>query len=320
MVVYTKLMSNLEWISYGEEDEKGAFILDKKHYKITTNNILRVIAMGNLKYYDGKSECIPNIIQHNGFGTELVSLYVIRYMLNNNYRGVYGDGFIEGTELLNNLVDLLCGSNSQISNRSKWSSLFGGAIAYLYNKGILFRSLYDIETEDPSMIKRQYDNSYKLYLSPRGEMLYNLLATNGVLMEIYRDDVATEIKNNDKISSELNATERFIYSLNMVEWLFGIEQSIAVQCFWNIKKYIDYIGKSFISTHILLGVASNIKLYYTENKTEQQDEVVGKIETITNKMKNYVDQINGLYGNSFTSEEIEAKQNIIEEVANQEKD
>lgn len=46
---------------------------------------------------------IPNIIQHNGFGTELVSLYVIRYMLNNNYRGVYGDSFIEGTELLNNL-------------------------------------------------------------------------------------------------------------------------------------------------------------------------------------------------------------------------
>lgn len=93
-----------------------------------------------------------------------------------------------------------------------------------------------------------------------------------------------------------------------------------MQCFWNIKKYIDYIGKSFISTHILLGVASNIKLYYTENKTEQQDEVVEKIETIANKMKNYVDQINGLYGNSFTSEEIEAIQNIIEEVANQEKD
>lgn len=38
--------------------------------------------------------------------------------------------------------------------------MFGGAIAYLYNKGILFRSLYDIETEDPSMIKRQYGNSF----------------------------------------------------------------------------------------------------------------------------------------------------------------
>ena len=298
MVLYSKILTNLEWISCGEQQLKGTFKLFEENYRITTYNLIRAIGMGNYRYYDGSSTCIPNIIQYNEYGTEMVCLYVIRYLINMKFVGVYGEQYIEGKELFQEMIGLFCNANMPDPIKHKWKNQFDDAISFLFYKGLLFRSLYDIEDESRSQIRREYYDSYKLYLAPRGELLYKLLANNSVLMELYRDDICVDLPNNSMVTSELSTFERFEYILGIIKFLFETEKRNIAQALWNILKYTEEIGKTFICEHILTGIVNNINSYYGDHD-ENHEKIVNEIISFTAEMREYALAINSRYCDCF---------------------
>ena len=299
MVLYCEVLTNLVWITVGEYEKQGSFKLDGENYKITKFNLIRSIGMGNCKYYNGMSACVPNIIQYNGIGSELICIYIIRCLKNMKYEGVYGEQYIVGKELFQELVNLFCNSNTPDPIKRRWKQQIGDAISFLYNKGVLFRSLYDIEDESRNQIRREYYDSYKLYLSPRGAVLFDLLAGNSVLMELYRDDIAIDLPNNDMVTSDLNAFEKFEYIINLAKTLFQIEKENIAQALWNIVKYTELIGDTFICEHILKGVVNNINAYYGEHD-EKHQEIVNLVVEFIKDMKEYAFEINKRYGEFFS--------------------
>ena len=299
MVLYSEILTNLVWITVGEYEKQGSFRLDEDNYRVTKYNLIRAIGMGNCKYYNSSSACIPNIVQYNGIGSELICLYIIRYLKNMKYVGVYGERYIEGKELFHELVSLFCNSNTPDPIKRRWKQQFGEAISFLFNKGVLFRSLYDIEDESRNQIRREYYDSFKLYLSPRGAILFELLAGNSVLMELYRDDIAIDLPNNDTVTSDLNTFDKFEYILNLVKQLFQVEKSNIAQALWNIVKYTESVGDTFICEHILWGVVNNINSYYGE-RDEKYQEIVNLVLLFIKDMKDYSFEINKRYGEYFS--------------------
>lgn len=298
MVLYNKILTNLVWISYNdnEEDVERAFGLDEQNYELTKFNLLMAISMGNTMLYDGTSNCVPNIIQHNGTGSELLCLYIIRYLKNNKIDNVYGEKYIEGRELLVKILNLFCADMTPIRNH--WENKIDNAISFLFQKGILFRSLYDVEIEDPDQIQRTYGDTFKLYLSPRGNKLYSLLEDNSVLLEVYRDDIEIDIPDNNIPTSSLFPFERFTYIIKLLHVLFTIEKQNIAQSLWNLEDYLENIGNEFIVQHLLHGIVNSIETYYGE-KDENHHSIVRDLKELINDMISYGININQRYHAKF---------------------
>lgn len=310
MDLYCKAMTSVELVPFGEVQNSGAFRLCDSDYRITTSNLINAIGKANASFYDGKSTSIPNILQHNGIGSELYCLYVIRYLMNRGYIDTYGSDFIEGNELLKELVGFFCNSNTSVPIKQSWTDQFDGAITFLYHKGVLLRSLYDIEGESRFLNEKENCDSYKLYLSPRGCALYRLLSNNSALMDLFRDDFEADLRNNDVLTSEMQVFQRFEYSINLLVLLFDIEKRNIAQALWDIHKYTDIIGHSFICEHILAGVINSIISYYRNNNGERE-KIKELVNPLINEMRDYAVVINKRYGECFNTDGLDKLERML---------
>ena len=65
-----------------------------------------------------------------------------------------------------------------------------------------------------------------MYYRQEGKCLYWLLPQNALLLELYRDDIVTDLVNNDKLTSRLTEKETLVYLLQYVKVLFEHEKGI----------------------------------------------------------------------------------------------
>ena len=81
---------------------------------------------------------------------------------------VYGEKYAEGGDILSEIMGLFVNNADSREKIESWRHKILCLLEYLYDTGILFRSLYDIEDTTEKQIERKYNNTYKLYLSPKG--------------------------------------------------------------------------------------------------------------------------------------------------------
>ena len=262
LIVYCNIMINLEWIPCGEREYRGAFKIDAENYRITTENIIYAIANGNSKNYNSRNGYIPNILLNDKDGTSLIGLYIIKSLLLREIDDVYGEKYIEGRELLSDIKSLFATSLDSNVRTEYWTHKINDTLNYLYNTGILLRSLYDIEDADEYQIERKYNEKFKVYLSPRGKCIFSLLSKNAVLLELYRDDIYTDLHNNDKLTSELDAIEIFDYLLDYINICFKIETKNIGNAIPGLDKYQEIVGNEYITSKLLEGTVKNIIAYF----------------------------------------------------------
>ncbi|MDO4798857.1 MAG: hypothetical protein Q4A01_12665 [Coriobacteriales bacterium] len=250
-------------------------------------------------FYDGSSESIPNIIQHGDVESQLICLYIMKYLLVQGCDDVYGEKYVEGSELYLEVVSLLTNGSTPIPVRRRLERIVREAISFLYARGILFRSLYDIETEHRGQIHRVYCDSFKLYLSPRGVRLYKLLGGASVVLELYRDDVMTDLCNNDVVTSGLGVGDTFLYLLDLIGKLFVVEKRNLARVLPDLQSYVERVGNRFLCEHLLRGVVRGIALYYEsyEDNNKEYDRISLSANAIISEMKEYARAMNGKYGN-----------------------
>lgn len=299
MQMYYSILTNALWISVNEQETEGRFMVNALSYRLTAESIFRAVACGEKRWYSSENnKFFPNILHNHKKDTDLLGLYVIRYMLHKNADDLYGEKYIDGDVILNDITSVFVSRRDFIEKKEIWQSKLFYIIQYFHNEGILLRSIYDVESLAEDQIERKYESRYKLYLSPKGKCLYYLLPQNAILLELYRDDIVTDLVNNDKLTSELTEKEILDYSLNYLKTLFDYEKGYIRNVGETLDRYIEFFGEEFIVSMILEGVVKEIQTYYSDSEVEYS-ELNSLAEQIVLDMRRYIRDINKEYGVSF---------------------
>ena len=299
MQMYYSILTNVQWISVNEQESEGRFKVNASSYRLTAESIFRAVACGEKKWYSAENnKFFPNILHNDKKDTDLLGLYVIRYMLHKNADDLYGEKYIDGDVIINDITNVFVSRRDLVGKKEMWQSKIFYIIQYFHNEGILLRSIYDIERLAEEQIERKYEGRYKLYLSPRGKCLYHLLPQNALLLELYRDDIVTDLVNNDKLTYELTEKEILDYLLNYLKTLFDYEKGYIRNAGETLDRYIEFFGDEFIVSMILEGIVKNIKSYYPDSEIEYY-ELNSLAEQIVLDMSKYIRDINREYGVSF---------------------
>lgn len=301
MILYGSIMVNIDWIAKWEVEHDGGFKVTMDSYKLTADRIFKAIACGNeLSYSYEKNEFIPNILHNYKEETELLGLYIIKYMIRNEATDLYAETYVEGDRIFKDIVTLFIDRSDSQMRIDIWQSRLLYIISYFYSSGILLRSIYDIENISEKQIRREYNGAYKLYLSPRGQALYNLLSQNALLLELYRDDIYTDLNNNDRVTSDLSTNELMMYLIDYVIYLFQCEQkyiSSAISC---LERYQELFGEELIVVPLLEGIVKNVRAFYPERKEEYQV-LMDRIKELIKKMNHYIRVIENEQGIEFVT-------------------
>jgi hypothetical protein len=298
MLLYCHVLTNVEWVACDEIENKGSFIIGEKNYKLTKDNILRAIANGNSKVYFGENnKYVPNLLFNQLEGSELIGLYIIRYLKKLGISRVYGIKYAEGKEIYRDISSLFIRNNDSEARKDAWRYRILNVIEYFYYSGILFRSLCDIEDIPDKQVERKYSNEYKLYLAPRGECLYGMLSDNAVLLELYRDDIYVDLPGNDIVTDNMSSTaEVFDYLIKYVAFLFECEKRNIANASDNLNRYQELIGDEFITALLLQGIVKNIIVYFKKQGEDSfYNELMENARTIINNMIEYSQKIEEVY-------------------------
>ncbi len=298
LYIYCNIMVNLEWITDEERENDGAFQLDSKNYRITTENLMYVIANVENDGVVEKSGYVPNILYNDKEGTDLIGMYIIRHLMLKGIDNVYGEKYIKGSDLLLNIRNLFVKRTDSNIRVEYWNYRINDVLNHLYNSGVLFRSLYDIEDPDDYQIERKYDEDFKLYLSPRGKCLFELFSKNAVLLEIYRDDIYTDIVNNDKLTDDLTTTEVFDYLLDYLGSLFEFEKGKIGSAIPDLSLYQEILGDVFMTSILLEGVVNNMAVYF-KSKDNTYADLLCKTKNIFDNMSIYSESLRKKYNIDF---------------------
>ena len=299
MIVFSNVLTNLNWIACDEKEYKGAFQIDSKNYRITTENLMYAISEIPLNTDCKDQEYIPNIFYSDVEGSELIGLYIIRYLIINHIDEVYGTKYIEGNKLISEIKSLFVKNVDSYIPNEYWNFRIKKTLEHLYRSGILFRSVYDIEIAKVSQVDRMFDEEYKLYLSPRGKALYNLLSKNAVLLELYRVDLFQ--KSNSSLNSSFipqNTFETFDDILSFLIEYFQIEKRNIAAAIPDLNSYQNKIGEEFIVSTLLEGVLRNILSYFRVEDDEYHI-LLNKTKSIFDTMIKYADEIQEQYKVTF---------------------
>ena len=299
MLLYSRILTNIMWIACGEKEREGSFVLDEKSYRLTQETILNAVANGNKNFYTGrKNSYVPNLLYNDINDTNLVGLYIIRYFRQKEQIHVYGEKYTEGSNVVAEIAKVLSGSIEENVRLQNWKKRVHILLEYYYKTGVLFRSVYDIAKSEESQTERIYRDDYKLYLSPRGLFLYSLFKRSAVLLELYRDDICTELADNDKLTCELGQDKVFEYLLHYVKWLFQCEKANIANATLNLDKYQEVFGNEFIVCDLLEGIARNLSTYYQDDKSPGRS-LLQEVCDIQKDMSEYATLINQKYRVKF---------------------
>jgi hypothetical protein len=303
MLMYSRILVNLEWIAKGETESMGSFVINAENYRLTAKTIFHALACGNeITYIDGEKEnsYFPNILHNNGKeeGSELFNLLIIRYLIRKKATDLYGETYVSRDDIVNDISKVFLEATDSELTVDKWKLRIIDCLDYLYKSGILLRSIYDIETIAEEQIERQYRGTFKLYLSPRGKYLYNLFSKNALLLELYRDTIYTNIENNDKLTCNLRIPEIMDYLINYIRSLFLFEKRNIGDAIPNLGKYQEYFGPELLVSPLLEGVYRNIRAYYPDGGSDY-DALICNLKNLLDSIYRYIDLIKKERGVSF---------------------
>lgn len=299
MKMYHSVLVNVEWIAPRESEKDGAFKVSASNYRLTSKTIFHAIACGNeITYLDDQNNLFANLLHNKEEGQELMNLLIIKYLKQKGAYKLYGEKYVQGEDIINDITYVFVRPSDLEIKLEKWQAKIQDSLKYFYERGILLQSIYDIEVLRNEQIERYYLAANKMYLSPRAQFLYSLLGENALLLEMYRDNIYTDIINNDKLTCNMKTGEVIIYLLAYIERLFAYEKRYIGEALDNLSKYQELFGKELLVTPLLEGVVKNIHSYYPDEGKEYV-EIMEYAHKIIGMIKEYINIIEEEYGVRF---------------------
>lgn len=306
LLLFTKMLTNKKYIGNNEVSHGGAFVIDALKYHFKNDDVVYAFAYGEGDVYIPDQCIFSNILYNNysdySFG-DIVSLYVIIYY--SQFTQLYGENAIPVQDILDELdsifseyTDTVVGENIMFSERAV------DIIKKLYSMGVLLKSIHDIEVEadfyDDSI--RTCDEQSLLYLSPKGKELYDMLRKNALYFNIVRDDIDTNLHNNQNISAKLSESEKLIYFFEYIKTIFEKEKMFISAARNQLKKYHNAFGCNLITSLLLESFVQSAKTFFTAQKTDS-DGLIQNFCIFYAEVENYITYMNAEFMSSFTISE-----------------
>lgn len=280
MKAYTQVLSNRYWVQENSTP-KPAFEINIEDYIFNNVTVIKALGCGNRTCVYSHSSAnanvpIPNILYTTKQKSlEIYSLLIINYFLIHlpEENILYGrnQGYIIYEELLSDIKQIFGENGEKYKN-------FIICIDYLYKIKVLRKSIVEADKvedlQDGSIQKGdKLKTSSMLYLSPRGRELWKMLSDSSVLLEMYREDVYRDYRENynedpgwlliDKnkkysdVIFDLMKYIEYIYSQEMALYHATLSQRTENKFFTDF--YFDDTNDFLMAQHLINGLVSSVQ-------------------------------------------------------------
>lgn len=294
MTLILRIVTNEQFFGkYEIYDKNGSFSIEESIYNPFNNDdVFRALAYGEQKCYFPPEQdyYLANLLHSHTEkmnDCELIGLMLIKYFRNvhGTTDTLYGVHSEKGSEIVEKIASVFYdNSNSDLSFVNDLRPKLNYMIKFLYENGVFLQSIEDAEPNDIAKIGRVYNDNYLLYLSLRGNQLYSLLEQNSLLFKLYRDDIDTNLENNEKTTISLSEFSSLKYCLEYTVVLFKKEQHY-ISNVKDISRYQRYFGNEYLIYPLIKGLKQTIEKYYKE-KTDLE------YIFLKTRMNNLIDDIN----------------------------
>lgn len=225
----------------------------KDGYVFNNITVIRAIACGaNLVYLNGQDQLIPNILYNTETeDNSIISLYILSYFIKRGARFMEYDGRpVLKSELIQDFCDVFKDVDD-IENRVTKT------LDYLLSHRILVPS--SPASSGPPCLS----------LSSAGMEIWNMLESDSVLMELYREDYFQECaeKDSDQFKSSYGLMQKnnqekiFIELYNILTRLFVHEEKPLIEAARKCRamgKYESLFQEKTVTEHLMKGVDCSV--------------------------------------------------------------
>lgn len=252
MKVLKDILSKSVWITRDAcTDQSESSTRDE--YVFNNITVIRAIACDiNRVYINSKDQLIPNVL----FNTEtednsIISLYIISYFIKRDARFMeYGGTTVFEADLIRDFCDVFKGL-ADIERR------VSDTLHYLIAHGIL------------GLSSQASSDTQSLYLSSVGMEIWNMLESDSVLMEMYREDYFQEcnaenpvqFKSSFDLMQENDQEAIFVELYKMLTWLFVNEELPLIKAVGDCGawgKYESLFQEKTVTKHLMKGVDCSV--------------------------------------------------------------
>jgi hypothetical protein len=285
LVHYTRVLGNRTWIQ-NDAIVSPYFTVEPSEYCFNNINVIRALGCNESFYYSSAQDnFIPNLL----FTTvdedySLLCLLIVKMYIKKQHADIfYGLDYV----LISDIERDICNLLSFIPNIKKSVEM---SIRYLFDKEVLRKSIDDEDKEQTVENPGVITSESKLYLSLKGIELWDMLGSDSVLLEMYREDIYRETESSITDSSyDLMSVGRqrdiFKDLLYLIEEIFEKEEHILVEC--KDKKlygtYENMFGSDLVSKHLWLGVKKSMDysgvLHKNNDLMIQNDYLINRFES-----------------------------------------
>lgn len=242
--IYKKIFTNKVWLLRGNR-KKDFLNMSKTDTLFNNISVIRAIACGNNAVYRGnKSKIIPNILLNDEIHDDsIVSLLTLAYFVRN-------DASVTLQQLLIVFSDIF---NDDVTQKS-----LTRVIKHFLSTEILEKQISDSEDQQEKLIS----------LTPRGRELWDMLTSDSVLLEQYREDHFIDEKIPDinftssyDFMSSIGQYAIFIQLFIYIDILLKSEKKIRKVAFSNGKMddYYNCFGAKLQTKRLLDGVLKSVE-------------------------------------------------------------
>lgn len=318
MKLLMRILTNKQFVGKDEIDNKGAFEIDTSIYSSVSNKkdsapfsnddvfFALVYGEGDM-YVDGDDYYLTNIMHYkrnDEIDTRILGIYIIQNLLNSNmYFDKEGYDFelsTEGENISKKILDLFKFPSKEEAESFKKGLII--MLKHLYEGGVLLQSINEPQYDDAKDYKREYYPDMKVYLSRRGGKLYEMLGLNSLLIQVYRDDIDTELKNNDVGTVNLNSVNRILYIIQYVRDLFEIEAGY-LRIVKDKNQFYMNMGSQFATVILMKGIKESIDTYYITTSLERE-QIIKAYNELAKDMEEFICDYNEADTYEFENVEI----------------
>lgn len=245
---YSKVFANRFWVQKNRSKE-SIFTLSSPEYTFNNINVIRALACNEEEVFWGDGDTvIPNLF----YSTEKAdfSVYCLLVLVYFVKKGGF-DSYGINAETLGTV-------------KKEWEEIFGNnitkkfivALNYLFEKRVLRKSIKDIDDMKTLDKPESLSDKSRLYISPRGNELYEMLSRDSVLLEMLRESAWRDYEHRKY--SELASYELMLASKQ-------------IEIFKDLYEYIGYLceqEENILATVRTLGQLDHYRRVFTTKENE----------------------------------------------------
>ncbi len=257
--------------------DSGAFEIDSvEQFDLTRVNLVRIIGLGNRKYYSDSGSTIPNLLFNSRQeGMELWVLLTLNYFLIRcGYTEPAWDNPVSLSEFYETMKVVFNYCNNTMDN------VFEQAVCFLVQKRLLLRSADQPQDEVPGLSLKDIRKIECVYVSGAAVKLWEELGKSSALFQLFLDDIWLD-EETDYFEEDGNDIEHCVKYLGALmkkeRKIYNSAKNISKK---TEEEYIKTFGETPVCMQLLKGLEASLETISVSNYLGNQSRIIKAKSTL----------------------------------------